>query len=166
MADGISHHTCICQSLSVWQENFYGKLVAVGVGEESNLQRRHNERRQQDDGNAAPDGEPGVLECPVKHMVIGVLHPVSDGVSTSGHLVGLNDVYLQERNDRYGQYERHHEVDGNGDGEVLETVVEHALHGDEEGEEDGTDADGGQHHRHEVLPGRFDGRLFRLVALS
>ena len=44
--------------------------------------------------------------------------------------------------------------------------MEHALHRQQERIEDGTDAQRGQHHRHEVLARRFDGGIFRGIALA
>ena len=96
---------------------------------------------------------------PVEHLIIGFLHPLSDGITTSAHLTGFDDTHLKEWYHRYCQEERHHEVDSNGDGEIFQTVMEHTFHRDEEGVEDGTDADGGQHHWHEVLMGRLDSSL-------
>ena len=90
-------------------------------------------------------------ESPSKYMIVGILYPLGNGVAFCTHLTRLDNVYLQERNHRHCQQERHHEVDGDGDGEVLEAVVEHTFQCEEEREEDSTDTDGGQHHRHEVL---------------
>ena len=44
--------------------------------------------------------------------------------------------------------------------------MEHALHREEKGEEDGADADGGQQHRHEVLACRLNGGIEGLEALA
>ena len=104
----------------------------------------------------------GEVEC----FVVGLLHPLCDRIASCLHLVGFDDQHLQERYHGNRQEERHHEVDGDGDGEVFQTVVEHALHRDEEGIEDGADTDGSQHHRHEVLFGGVDGGLFGFVALA
>ena len=102
----------------------------------------------------------------IKHLIVGFLHPFCYRITIGAHLAGLDDTCFEERNHRYGQHQRHHEVDGNGNGEVLQTIVEHTLHGDEERIEDGTDTDGGQQHRHEVLSGRLDGGIERLETFT
>ena len=44
--------------------------------------------------------------------------------------------------------------------------MEHTLHRDEEGVENGTDADSSQQHRHKILLGRVDGRFLGLIAFA
>ena len=41
--DGICHETCISQTLSIGKKYLNGKLVTVGIGEESNLERENEE---------------------------------------------------------------------------------------------------------------------------
>ena len=162
----VGHGARVVESLALGHEDLDGQLVAVGIGEESDLQRRHDEHRQQHHAEAAPDGEPGVGEGPVEHLVIGRLHPSRDGIARGRHLSGLDDEHLEERDDGDGQQERHHQVDRDRHGEVAQGVVEGALHRQQQGIEDDADAERRQHHRHEVLHGRADGGLARLVALA
>ena len=115
----IGNQLRLCQALSVGQEYLYGKLIAVSVWEETYLQRWCNECRQQDDTDASTDSHPRMLEGPIQHLVIYVLHPMCDGVATGTNLARLDDVYFKERDDSHSQNERHHQVDGNRDGEVL-----------------------------------------------
>ena len=94
------------------------------------------------------------MEGELEDVIVGLLYPLCDGISIGFYLVGADNLHLEERDNRDGKDERHHQVDGNGDGEIHQTIMENALHRKEEGVEDGADADGGQHHRHEVLLGR------------
>ena len=81
-------------------------------------------------------------ESEVKYLVISPLYPVGNRIAIGIHLIRFDDTCFQERNHRHGKEERHHQIDGNGNGEVLQTVVEHTLHRDQEGIEDGADTDG------------------------
>ena len=105
-----------------------------------------------------------MAERPVEGLVVGALYPLRNGIASSTHLAGLDDLDLEEGDDRHSKQQRYHQVDGDGPGEVFQRIEEHALHCEEEGEEDGADTDGGEHHRHEVLLGGVDGRLFGLIA--
>ena len=166
MLYGICYLFRLSQSFSIWQEYLHCKLGAIGVREESYLQRGGNDGGKQDDAEAATDGEPRMFESPRQHTVVAVLHPFGNGIPLCTYLTRLDNVYLKEGNYRHGQQERHHEIDGNGDGEVFQTVVEYALHREKEWEENSTDTDGGQHHRHEILLGRLDGSHLRFIALA
>ena len=53
MLHRIGNHLRFGQSLAIRQEYLYGKLVAVGVGEQANLQRGSYQSRQQNDTYAA-----------------------------------------------------------------------------------------------------------------
>ena len=95
----------------------------------------------------------------VEHLVVCALHPLGNFITIRTHFFRLDDASLEERDDCDRQHQRHHEVDGNGNREVLQTVVEHTFHRDEERIEDSTDADGSQQHRHKILTRRFDGGI-------
>ena len=165
MLHRVGYQLRLSHSLAIGQEYLHSKLIAIGIREESYLQRGGYQTRQQNHGDTSTDGDPGVGKGPVEHLVVCTLHPLGDGVSVSTNLIGSDDASLEERNDCNSQHQRYHQVDGNGDGEVLQTVMEHALHRDEEGVEDGADANGGQHHRHEILLSRLDGGIVGLETL-
>ena len=95
-----------------------------------------------------------------------MLHPFGDFITIGTYFVGLDDARFEEWDYRYSQYQRHHQVDGNRDGKVLQTVVEHTLHRDEERIENGTDADSGQEHGHKILAGRLYGGIKGLEAFA
>ena len=69
-----------------------------------------------------------MAEGDIEHLVIGVLYPVGDGSPTRRNLARLDNQHLQEWNDRDGEEERDHQIDGNGPREVLQCVVSSALH--------------------------------------
>ena len=163
MSQRVGNLTCLVDAFPFGQEYFNGELVAVGKGEESYLEREDDERRQQNETDAAPNGEPRVTECHVEHLVVGLLHPFGNGVAACFHFSWPDDKHLQERNHRHGKQERHHQVDRYGHGEVLHGVVEGAFHRVKQRIEDDTDAQRGQHHRHEILLGRVDGSPLGLV---
>ena len=166
MAHGVADKFGISQTLAFGEEDLHGKLVAIGIGEESHLQGGDDQTGEQDQRDATKDGHPRATEGEVEHLVVSALYPLRDGIAVCLHGAWLDDTRLEERNDAHSQSQRHHQVDGDRDGEVLKCIVEHTLHRDEVGVEDGTDTDGGEHHRHEVLLGRVDGCTLRLVALA
>ena len=168
MAQGVGNDARLGDALALGHEYLDGKLVAVGKGELSDFQRGHDEAREQDDADAAPDGEPRMAEGEVEHLVVGGLYPAGDCPAPAS-LLGdgrLDDQHLEEGDDGDGEEERHHEVDGDGDGEVLQGVVEGALQRQQQRVEDDADAERGEHHRHEILLGRGDGGLLGGVALA
>ena len=65
MLHRVSYHLRLGQSLAVRQEYLYRKLVAVGIGEQTNLQRGGNETRQQNDGDTTTDGYPRMRKGPI-----------------------------------------------------------------------------------------------------
>ena len=48
-AHRVGNQLGLLHALSLGQEDFHGKLVAVGIGEQSDFQRRDNKRREQDE---------------------------------------------------------------------------------------------------------------------
>ena len=107
-----------------------------------------------------------MAEGPAKDAVIGVLHMVGDVLPAFSLGLGhVDDFDTEEGDDGHGDEQRHHQVDGDGPGEVLEGVEEGPLEGEQERIEDGADADGGQHHGHEILGYRHGGGLLRRHAL-
>ena len=44
-------------------------------------------------------------------------------------LTWLDNQHLEERNHRHSQEERHHQVDGNGNGELFQSIVDKAMEG-------------------------------------
>ena len=82
MAQRVGNHTGFRNALAFRQEYLNSKLVTVGIGEHTYLQRGYEQTRQQDDADAAEDGQVGVVEGEIKHAVVGALHPAGDGVLT------------------------------------------------------------------------------------
>ena len=99
----VGYHTRFSNALSFWHKDLYGKLVAVGIGENAYLQRCYNDGGKNHHANATADGQPRMAERHVKHLIICILNPLRDGIAACTHLVGLDDEHLQERNHRYCQ---------------------------------------------------------------
>ena len=155
-----------CQTFTIGQEYLYGKLVAIGIWEQAYLKRGSYQRREQNDTDTATYSNPRMSKGEIEHLIVCALYPFCYRVAIGANLIGLDDTCLKERNNRYSQHQRHHKVDGNGDGEILKTIVEHALHRNEERIENGTDTDGGQQHGHEVLTSRLDGGIKRFKTFA
>ena len=98
----------------------------------------------------------------VLHMVCKVLFPLFLA-SAAGF---LDEPYFKDGHHAYGQYQTDHQVDGHAEGENLDDVTGLAPHGEDDGVEDGTDADRGQQHGHEILLHTFYRRLMPFHALS
>ena len=81
MAHAVGHEARVLQSFAFGQEYLNSKLVAVGEGEEANLQRRQDEQRGGDDGHAGGDGHPGMAERHRQHAVVDGLHAVGEPFS-------------------------------------------------------------------------------------
>ena len=72
-------------------------------------------------------------------MIISTLYPLGYRISSSLYFIGFYNQYLEERDNCYSQEERHHQVDSNCPGEVLDGIVEGSLHRDEQREENDAD---------------------------
>ena len=99
VADGLR----IGQSLTLWEEDLDGKLIAVGIGEESYLQSGDNQAGQQDQGHATEDRYPRTMEGELEHTVVSALHPFRDGITIGLDRSWLDDACLKERNDAHSQ---------------------------------------------------------------
>ena len=165
MAHRVANGFGIGQSLTLGEKDLDSKLITVGIGEETHLEGGYDQTGEQYESDAAKDRHPRTTEGNLEYTVVSALYPFRDSIAVGLDRPWFDDTRLKERNNAHSQCQRYHEVDGDGDGEILQTVVEHAFHRDKEGVENGTDTDGGEHHRHEVLFRRVDGCTFRLVAL-
>ena len=166
MSHAVGHESRVLQSLSIGQEYLYGKLVAVGEGEEAHLQHRHDEQRGGYRGQAHAEGYPRVPKRLCENAVIEALHAVCEPLPIGFLLRHTDNPHTQIGDNGDRQQQRYHEVDGDSPGEVLQRIVEGPFERDEERIEDGADADRGKHHRHEILRYRLHGGLFRLDALA
>ena len=103
MIDGVGYMLRLCQSLTLGQEYFHSKLVAVGIREKTDLQRRSNERREQNECYANTHRQPRMAESLAENSIVGLLHPFGNRISIGTHLAGLDDFHFQERYQQYSQ---------------------------------------------------------------
>ena len=168
--DGCIHRVCdeagICQPLPVRKEDFNSELVAVAEGEETNLQRRNNEHRNEDTGQPKTYRPIGTTECPGKDTVVELLDAVCQALAllpTVGHTY---DFHTEERDDGHSDKQRDHQVDGDGPREIADGIEESTLEREQERIEERTDTDGSQRHRHKILFYGMDGSLDGRLALA
>ena len=98
----------------------------------------------------------------VLHMVCKVLFPLFLA-SAAGF---LDESHLEDGHYAHGQHQADHQVNGHAEGENLDDIAGLARHGEDNGVEDGADADGGQQHGHEILFHTLNGGLVPFHAFS
>ena len=141
----LAHLRRLLQRGSCGQVYLDGKAVALGLGHKRQREVEKQKHRQPHREESRPDGGPRMAETEAQQLFVACLQPVEEAVLCpcqhilSPPSVGLYHLLLKPRSQQHGQSQGNAERDADGCGEELDKVGQRPHHGEEEGEEDGTD---------------------------
>lgn len=145
--------------------DFDGKGVAVGFGQELDVQAEEKEDTQKDEADAGGESGEGMAETEVEEFGIAVLESVEEDFLDFFERTHLNfflrfdEKEGEERDDPDGKEYAAGKSDEDCPGEKFDEVAEIAREQFEHGEEHAADGGGGENHGDEQLAGGLCGTI-------